>query len=236
MEQENLLTAEIPAEEETQQNITQGADKPAGVPEKFWNAETGEIRVEALLKSYLALEQKLSSLPGAPKTPEDYQIALNHGLFDSDPEVNKRLHAKGLTADQVQEVYDLAAERMVPMILDLAAEFQADREVERLVTHFGGVDQWQEVSRQLLQFGQKTLPPKVLEGLASSYDGVMALYAMMQGEGGSENPLLDVPADAAASTTEQDLQAMMRDPKYWRDKDPAFVAKVTEGYKALYDQ
>lgn len=27
---------------------------------------------------------------------------------------------------------------------------------------------------------------------------------------------------------------MMNDPKYWRDKDPAFIAKVTEGFKNLY--
>jgi hypothetical protein len=28
--------------------------RPAGVPEKFWNAESGAMRTEALLKSYLA--------------------------------------------------------------------------------------------------------------------------------------------------------------------------------------
>jgi len=33
---------------------------------------------------------------------------------------------------------------------------------------------------------------------------------------------------------DKELQSMMRDPKYWRDRDPAFVAKVTEGFKNLY--
>jgi len=27
---------------------------------------------------------------------------------------------------------------------------------------------------------------------------------------------------------------MMRDPKYWREKDPSFVAKVTEGFERMY--
>jgi hypothetical protein len=27
---------------------------------------------------------------------------------------------------------------------------------------------------------------------------------------------------------------MMRDPRYWRDRDPAFIAQVTEGFKRLY--
>lgn len=34
--------------------------------------------------------------------------------------------------------------------------------------------------------------------------------------------------------TERDLQSMMRDPKYWRDQDPSFVQKVTEGFQKLY--
>jgi len=32
-------------------------EKPEGVPEKFWNAETGEVNTEALLKSYSELEK-----------------------------------------------------------------------------------------------------------------------------------------------------------------------------------
>ena len=27
---------------------------------------------------------------------------------------------------------------------------------------------------------------------------------------------------------------MMRDPRYWRERDPGFVAQVTEGFQRLY--
>lgn len=27
---------------------------------------------------------------------------------------------------------------------------------------------------------------------------------------------------------------MMRDPKYWRDQDPSFIKKVTEGFQKVY--
>lgn len=37
-----------------------------------------------------------------------------------------------------------------------------------------------------------------------------------------------------ARKDELELQSMMRDPKYWRDQDPSFVAKVTEGFQKLY--
>jgi hypothetical protein len=116
------------------------------------------------------------------------------------------------------------------MILDIAAEFQADREIERLVKDFGGQEQWREVSRQLLAYGRKNLPGPVLEGLSGSYDGVMALYRMMKGDA----PAILPDAKTAAPASELEIHAMMRDPKYWRDKDPATIAKVTEGFKQLY--
>lgn len=152
------------------------------VPDKFKDPETGEIRTEALVKSYGELEKKLSGMPSAPKTPEDYKVDCSHGLFEPDVNINKALHEKGFTQDQVQFVYDLAAETMVPMIIDMSADYQADRELEKLVDKFGGEEKWKEVSHQLLIFGKKNLPEDVLDTLASSYEGVMALFRMMKGE------------------------------------------------------
>jgi len=254
---ENLLTTPVPdaapiPAPATPAPAAGGARRPANVPEKFWDPAAGRIRVEALLKSYLELERKLSSMVpmpgpdladpdrrrllgalGVPERPDDYAIDCPHGLFEPDPELNARLHAEGFTPAQVQLVYDLAAERMVPLLQDLAAEFQAEREIERLVEYFGGEDRWREVSRQMLAWARKTLPPAAVEGLSGSFDGVMALYRMMTsdepaalragaGEGG------DGPGD------ERELHAMIRDPRYWRDKDPAFVAKVTDGFRRLF--
>lgn len=226
----------------------QQAQKPDGLPEKFWNAEKGEIRVDALVKSYLNLEKKLSgSIPepkddetrarflraaGVPATPDEYEVAVKDDLFEPDPDLNKRLHAKGFNAEQVQEVYDLAVERMVPMILDMAAEFQAEREIERLISHFGSEEKWREASRQMLTFGRKNLPAPVLEGLSSSYEGIMALYQMMEGK----DPEMVGPKTKGAGSEGKDLESMMRDPRYWRDKDPAFISKVTDGFKNLYGE
>ncbi len=222
--------------------------KPEGLPEKFWDEEKQEVRVDALVKSYTELEKKLSTtmpMPqseedkinllrtmGLPESPEQYQIDVSHGLFNPDPEVNNRLHAKGLTPEQVQEVYNLAAEKLVPMIAQLAGDFQADREVERLTEFFGGAEKWREVSRQLLAFGKKNLPEDVLESLSSTYEGVIALYRMMK----SQDPNISKNAEIKAGVNEGDLQAMMRDPKYWRDRDPSFVAKVTEGFQKMYSE
>ncbi|MDQ2105951.1 capsid assembly protein [Azospirillum isscasi] len=225
---ENLLTAPAP-----------GA--PPAVPEKFRDPETGAVRVEALLKSYLELERKLSApggerpdllkVPGVPDGPEGYCIACDHGLFEPDPAINGRLHGAGFTPEQAQLVYDLAAERLVPLIQELAAEFQAEREVERLSAQFGGAERWREVSRQLHAWAVKNLPPAAVEGLSTTYEGVMALHRMMSG---AEPAALSLPAGTPSGGGEAELQALMRDPRYWRDRDPAVVSRVTDGFRRLY--
>ena len=213
--------------------LTDGLD-PQSVPQKFKDPQTGAINIPAIVNSYTELEKKMSAgaTSHAPATPDEYCVDCKHGMFTPDAEVNQRLHAKGLTQEQLQEVYDLAADKMVPMIVQLAGDFQADREIEKLVAHFGGQEQWREVSRQLLAFGRKSLPKDVLENLSSSFEGVMALYRMMKGE----EPIMS-RADAQSADMGGDmneLKSMMRDPKYWKEKDPAFVAKVTEGFKKMY--
>ncbi len=229
---DNLLTPEI----ETSEN------KPANIPEKFWDAEKQEIRTDALLNSYLELEKKLSGMInpddrqrvlsslGVPETADAYEIDVSHGLFPADPDMNKRLHERGFTPEQVQMVYDLAVEKMVPMVLELADEFKAEREVDRLIAAFGGPEKWTEISRQLLAYGQKNMPPEVLNNLSSSFEGVMALYRLMKGE----EPVMSREDAQTGTGGEQELQSMMRDPRYWKTRDPAFVAQVTDGFRRVY--
>jgi hypothetical protein len=229
--------------------LEETAAAPTNLPEKFREPETGGVRVEALLQSYLELEKRLSSslpLPqseddklrlvrmlGCPETPQAYEIDCAHGLFTPDDGINARLHEQGLTNAQAQAVYDLAAEKFVPMMLEFARDFQADREIERLVQAFGGPEKWQDVSRQLLAYGKKNLPPDVLSSLASSYDGVMALYRLMKGQEPGIAPER-AGQGAGAAPGESELRGMMRDPRYWRDKEPGYVAQVTSGFKSLY--
>lgn len=225
-------------------------ERPADVPEKFWDAERGGLRTEALLKSYQELERKLGQmLPapsgeddvealrrlqralGVPETPEDYAIATRHPLVEPDPEVNARLHAAGFTQAQAELVYELAAERLLPAIETAVSELEQAGAAERLAEHFGGPEAFRETARQLKTWGKAKLPEEVFDALAASYDGVLALHQMMQ----ADEPHLG-RSDGAGDgrLDETGLQAMMRDPRYWRDRDPAFVAEVTEGFRRLY--
>ena len=222
--------------------------RPEDVPEKFWDQEVGQLRVEALLKSYRELERRLSQRMappsadapeeelqrfrrslGIPDSPSEYQITPKHDLCCADDEVNKRLHEAGFTPAQAQLVYDLAAERLLPMIAEAAAQFEADRQVEKLREHFGGEERFQRIAQQLSAWGRANLPDAVFEALSTTSEGVMALYRMME----NGEPAVTRKADAAPATDEAGLREMMRDPRYWRTREPEFVKRVTDGFRRM---
>lgn len=228
------------------------APRPEEVPEKFWDAARGEIRVPALLKSYLALERRLAQRAappaadagdddiarwreamGIPAAPEDYAIEAPHALCCADAEVNRRLHAAHFSNGQAQLVYELAAERLVPMIAEAAAEFEADRQRARLTEHFGGEERYRQVAAQLAAWGRASLPKPVLEALSTTAEGVMALEQMMRR--GGEPPMPRAAGGAApdAAESEAELRAMMRDPRYWRTREPEFIRRVSDGFRRL---
>jgi hypothetical protein len=203
------------------------------VPEKFWDGEKGQIRTDALVKSYRELERKLGSTAHRelPAAPEDYTIDITNEFLASDPEVNKRLHAAGFSEDQVQVVYDLAGEHLVPMISDLASVFEAEQQTERLVSHFGGKEKWSVTARQIDTWARSRLPDHVMEALATTYEGVLAMHQMMTS---AEPGLLQKGETGTDGLNVDDLKKLMKEPEYWRDQNPAVVEKVRQGFRTLY--
>ena len=218
------------------------------IPEKFRDPTTGALRVEALLKSYLELERALSrraAPPGAdapeeerarwrrmlgvPETPDAYEIAPTHDLCGPDAEVNRRLHEAGFTCGQAQLVYDLAAERLLPLIAEAAAEFEAGKQREKLQAEFGGEERFRRLAPQIAAWGRANLSEPVFAALASTAEGVLAIYRMME----AKEPPLSRDASAEAAPDEAELRKMMRDPRYWRTREPDFVRRVTEGFRRL---
>lgn len=209
--------------------------QPQQIPEKFLDKQGG-VDIERLLKSYQALEQKLGQqgqgLGNVPDSPDGYEIDLSHGLFDLDGDLNAKMYERGFSPEQAQLVYDMAAEKLIPLVQEIAQEFRADKELERLKNEFGGEEKFSEVARQLAAFGKKEFPEEALQALASSYEGVMALYSMMQSA--EPSPIKDKSEESSFSGDER-LKQMVRDPRYWRDRDPAYVAQVTQAFQRFYN-
>ena len=220
------------------------------VPAKFRDPETGALRPEALLKSYLELERKLAAMVavpdeaadpetiarfrralGVPERPDDYQIRLKTGLFNLDPEVNRRLHEAGFTPEQAQLVYDLAEDYVGPVVEDMGAGFEASRQLERLTQHFGGEEKWREIARQVAAWGRANMPPAAFEALSTTAEGVLALHQMMR----SGEPGVSRAGAAIDESLDQGkLDQVMRDPRYWREREPELIAKVRRGFERLY--
>lgn len=209
------------------------AARPHGLPEKFWDDERGEIRAEALANSYISLEQKLGATEptGVPTDPTGYEINLRSDAFGVDETVNERLHGAGFTQDQAQLVYDLAGEYLSPMLAEMGVEFATQSEIDKLAHHYGGEDRWREMSSQILKWGKANLSDEVFNSMTTSMEGVKALHQMMS----SDEPSLVHDGQAvSAPDSEESLRVMMRDPRYWRDHDPAIVERVKNGFQRLY--
>ena len=212
---------------------------PAWLPEKFWDPETNDICIEALARSYNELERLMSNpanvpgTPGAalPDGPDGYELDVDD-LLDVDADVNQRLHTAGFSNEQAQLVYDLAAERLVPMVQQMTSDVDDARQLDRVTEHFGGAERFDAMRPQLRTWAQANLEPDVLHALAGSAEGVIAIHAMMQ----NSEPGLNGASAPISGADEADLKRMMADPRYWRDREPTFVGKVREGFRQLYPE
>ncbi|MEW5727045.1 MAG: hypothetical protein AB1918_04390 [Pseudomonadota bacterium] len=233
-------------------SLDPGPEMPTDVPAKFRDPATGGIRTDALLRAYLELEKRQNGMVrvpaanssaeelaafrralGVPDSPDGYCIECRHELLTADAEVNRRLHEAGFTPRQAQLVYDLAHERVVPMLDRMREEFAAEQSLNKLKDYFGGDARWGETARQVSAWGKANLSPEVYAALASNAEGIIAMQKMMaSGEpamgrtrGGADEPV-----------TEEGLKKMMADPRYWKKRDPAWIAKVQEGFTRLYGE
>lgn len=224
----------------------------AAIPEKFRDPRSGGVRTDALLRAYQELERRMHSMIkvpgpdcgpeercafhralGVPDSPDGYDIATRHEMLTSDPTVNQRLHQAGFTPEQAQLVYDLAHECVVPMLDGVAQEFDQRRHMDRLKDHYGGDARWSETARQVSTWGKSNLPAEVYQALAKSPEGVIAMERMMA-SGEPAMGRMTQPKDEAPS--EAELKRMMQDPRYWKSRDPAFIDKVSAGFKRLYGE
>ena len=228
MTKQNTETPEIQPEQ-----------KPAPqIPDKFKN-KSGDLNADALIKSYLELEKKMASrtpidpIDSCPDKPEDYEIKISSELMKNDPDINQRLFDLGLTRRQAQGIYDLAAEKVIPVIQNLSETFKMDKDLSELNKTFGGEEQFNQIARQISTWGEKNLNPQIFEALSSSKDGIMAMYQMMQNQ--QDPPVLSRTENIPNLDSEEDLKRLMQNPKYWKYQDPEIVKRVEAGFKRLYD-
>ncbi len=226
------------ADDLTAQAFSAGPEeKPAGLPDKFWDEKNGRVMLEALIEDYNYMASRDENLVEGnnrrlPESYDQYDIRIPHPFLERDEEVFKRMYEKGFTNDQAQLVYDLASERVIPVLDQLTMNYEAEKQLEKLTRYFGSQGKFDEVSRQISAWARQNLQPEIYDALASTSEGVIALYKMMS----SNEPVLGRDRDFEEELSEDSLRKMMEDPRYWRDKDKDYIAKITRGFEKLYPE
>ncbi len=214
------------------------------VPEKFLN-EDGTVNTDALVKSYSELEKKMGgmiSVPaddadndarekfkraiGVPQSAKEYPVS---DLFDDDS-VREKFHEIGLTSSQVEKIYSIAEEFLSPMLGEIFKTGHESSAIAELKKFFGDDDKMTDAMHAINAFGEKFLPRDAFESLCATPQGIQSVYKMMQ----SMEPSVATDKNASSNLSDSDLRSMMRDPKYWRDRDPEYVRKIESGFKKLY--
>ncbi len=157
--EKNLLEASAAAEEKS-------ARLPQGLPEKFWDAEKGEVKLTELIQAYndlVARDSNLveTNLRNIPESYDKYQINSPSPLLDVDDDILKKFYEKQFTNEQAQLVYDLAGERVLPVLGEMGVNFEAERQLEKLGKHFGGREKFNEISRQISAWAKQNVNPEV---------------------------------------------------------------------------
>ena len=139
----------------------------------------------------------------------------------------------GFTNEQAQVVYDLATDKILPLMQEMVEDIATDRELQSLEKEFGGADQFNTVARQISAWAEKNLDPETFNALAKTKNGILTMYQMMQGK--VESPLIQGRGQISTVDDEETLKKLMQNPKYWRDQDPELLKRVEAGFKRLYD-
>jgi hypothetical protein len=215
--------------------------RPDNIPEKFWDAEKGELNSDALLKSYTELEKK-GTKPEENKTPEAPKSEAEKVAAEAATKA-------GLNLDDLSAAYwdqgELTEEQYASLekggysrqIVDQYIEGQVlvvEREQAKAYEAAGGEDQYtsmvewaadaldakqQNAYNEAIASGDINKVVLAVQGLKARYDKVNgAEPSFVQGGAGQGG------SDAYESAAQ--MKADMGDPRY--KSDPAFRKRVEQ--------
>jgi hypothetical protein len=209
-------------------------ERPDWLPEKFWDKDKREPKLDAMAKSYAELEKNFKS--GKHKAPDGgkyVQDVFGDKVPQDDPLVSKFTEWAGKYS-LPQAAYDELAQTVIELAGGAQQEVQINREQEMKALGpqadavIGSMVDW---ARGFVRSGVWSADDfeefKVMGGTANGMRALMKLRESYEGR----VPLKEtVPSGDALSREE--LDSMVADPRYL--SDPSFHAKVTAGFEKLY--
>lgn len=216
-------------------------ERPAYVPEKFWQADKGAPNVESLGKSYIELEKTLGQRPPKREVPEKYKVEkpadVNLDFKEEDIlpliETAKDL---GLTQDEFNKY--LARELKTTVAAVEKAQTEQQESFKKEWAKLGkdadirvkDVKDWAKANMDEETF-------RLAEKFTTSADGFVLLEAMIGKTKGARLPR--GTEGVSGSMSAEDLRAMKfkvdeRTGKRLADIDPEYRKKVSDAYRQVY--
>lgn len=223
--------------------------RPESIPEKFWNAEKGELDTEALLKSYGELEKKQSSAapeePATTTTEEAPQDKAKEGESGGDNTVSELLARDDFNKEfgETGDLSDATRAKAAKVLEKLAGSSEAARElvdgyVEGLQLRSAnvineikglvpeGYDKLRDWAKENLTDTEKAqFDKEVKSGVREAKLAVRELYARFKADAEI------IPTDAIGGkrgggsgggsvyATQEELNKDIEDPRYRTDED-----------------
>lgn len=227
-------------------------DRPDFIPEKFWDASSGQAKVEDLARSYSEMEKSFGSrkeqffeefekgrLANRPETAEGYSLEINPAdlelpegvqvnIDDNDPMVawwRERAHEAGFSNEQFNEGIKQYMKHELGGLRDMEKEREALG--ENAQARIDRVELWmrKQVGDDLFNEIQYSL---------GNHKAVIALEKLMKNSGSID--LTSSDGHSPGKLSKNEIRAMMDDPRYWRDSDPAYIEKVNKAWEQLHKQ
>ena len=221
-------------EEGIQDNVEVAA-KPEGIPDKFYDAETGKVDYDAMAKSYNELEKKQSGKPeveepvAEPKTADEAveKAGLDMGALTAEYDTNEGLTDKSYAALEAAGIPKATVDQYIQGQQALVA--QAQTEAYSLTDGKEGYEamsQWAKANlseAELSNYNTQVNSPnsKIRE------QAIRGLHSQFASDSGDGKPL--VHGGSTTGTTggfgsRAQMIAAMQDSKY--QSDPAYRAEV----------
>ena len=217
----------------------EGTQRPEGVPEKFWNAEKGEVNQEALLASYAELEKTQGSKdPGKAKEADPAKAAgkaVNEAGLDMDALSAEYAKDGGLAKESLEALAKVGITSDMVDSFIAGQEAQSKAMMDEVLGDVGGEEGYQN----LVGWASNSLPESDIDAFNAVLElgdqnatklAVANLHALYVKSNGSE-PVVQLggkPSGSSVTTygSTADLMKDMQNPEY-RD-NPAFRSKVAD--------
>lgn len=210
--------------------------KPEGIPDKFYDAETGKVDYDAMAKSYTELEKKQSGKPEVeppveePKTADEAveKAGLDMGKLTEEYDTNEGLTDDSYAALEAAGIPRATVDQYIEGQKALVA--QAQSEAYSLTDGKEGYEAmsgWAKANlsaEELTNYNTQVNSPnsKVREM------AIRGLHAQFSADSGDGKPLVhgnnSVTADGSGFKSRAQMIEAMQDSKY--QSDPAYRAEV----------